>query len=83
MRFREAGWTLVHGRSDWWFRPGDAAVQAVLVDDWAAAAAALAPQARTALAAWRGRRHDLIKRGRSRLRIGHVDLLALPPDAAP
>jgi hypothetical protein len=82
-RFREAGWDLVHGRSDWWFRPGDEAVQAALADDWAGAAAAVAPLVRGAVAAWRSRRQALIARGRSRLRVGHVDLLALPPDTVP
>ncbi len=78
--FAAAGWSVARGRSDWRFGPADRTIQAALVEDWASADAAIVPQVRVAVAGWRDRRRAVIARGQSRLRVGNVDLLALPPD---
>lgn len=53
------------------------ALQRALIDGMASAAAEQAPEAEAAVAAWRHRRQALAVR--SVLRVGHLDLLALPP----
>ena len=67
-------------RSDWWLDslgdPQALALQRALIDGKAAAAAEQDPRAALALEAWRRRRQALAPR--SALRVGHVDLLALP-----
>ncbi len=75
-----AGYRVFTARSDWWVdgdeSPSAHAMQSALIDGMAAAAKeqdmALAP----ALADWQRRRHA--KARQSQLRVGHLDLLALP-----
>lgn len=70
---------LLAERSDWRLAPSDAAIQAALLDGYATAALALAPRTeRPTIAAWAERRRQLIASGRSRLTVGHLDLLFLP-----
>ncbi len=65
-------------RSDWTAGPEDRAFQAALVEGWAAAAAAIAPERASAVASWRQERLQLIATGRCGCRVGHRDLLRLP-----
>lgn len=64
--------------SDWTAGPDDRAFQAALVEGWAEAATAIAPERASAVASWRQERLQLIAAGRSLCRVGHRDLLRLP-----
>ncbi len=63
--------------SDWTAGPEERAFQAALVEGWAEAAAAIAPERASAVASWRQERLQLIAAGRSGCRVGHRDLLRL------
>jgi SAM-dependent methyltransferase len=75
------GGTVGLARSDWRLRPGDAAIQRALLDGYLEAASAVAPARAEAFGAWHRRRLRQVEAGRSRLTVGHLDLLYLP--AAP
>jgi len=77
---QDAGYRVQAANSDWWLDGrSDARALALLhamVDGVASAAADQDPQAVGLVRAWQQRRHALAARGS--LRVGHVDLLALP-----
>jgi hypothetical protein len=77
---RGSGYRVFSERSDWWIDGQDsaqaAALQRALVDGMATTASEQNPTAKVAIEAWRQRRHALAASGS--LRVGHVDLLALP-----
>jgi hypothetical protein len=84
-RFSELGYEVRTARSDWDLGPSDAALQLALLADWTRAAAEVAPEEKASLQDWAGRRRALLAIGRSRLRVGHVDIagwLAGGPGAA-
>jgi len=72
--FSRANYRVEIGRSDWRLEPGDQAMQLALLDGWLSAAREM-PSC-PALAPWAERRRRLIAAGRSRLTVGHRDLLA-------
>lgn len=78
---RAAGYRVFSARSDWVLdgreTPPAAALQRALIDGMAAAATEQDPALVVPLEAWRQRRLALADAGG--LRVGHVDLLALPP----
>lgn len=77
--FHALGWQVTTEPSDWDAGPETVRFQRALIDDYARAAAAVAPpDRRPALAEWRARRLNAVDRGHGRLRVGHVDLLAHP-----
>ncbi len=65
-------------RADWRLGPREAALQAELLRGWARAAAEAAPESRETFEAWLGRRLAQLDAGRSRLTVGHEDLLVTP-----
>ncbi len=75
-----AGYRVFTAASDWWLdsheRPDAAALQRALIDGMAAAACEQSPASAPSVRAWRQRRRALAQE--SRLRVGHLDLLALP-----
>lgn len=75
-----SGYRVFSAASDWWIDsqqgPQASAMQRALVDGIAAAACEQDPASTAALEAWRQRRHALAATGQ--LRVGHVDLLAVP-----
>lgn len=74
--FRSAGYTTLAGDSPWRLGPDDQALMEQLLDGIAAAVADTGQVPADAIAAWRGiRRHAT--------RVGHEDLLALPPMDGP
>jgi SAM-dependent methyltransferase len=82
-QLREQGWRVQLARSDWWIHPDElpataATLQRAMADGMARAAAEQAPAEAARVRAWRDRR--LARAGEGGLRVGHVDLLALPPD---
>lgn len=78
---RAAGYQVFTAPSDWVLdgraSPSAAALQRALAAGMAAAAGEQAPASDGLLRAWRDRRQAVAPT--SRLRVGHVDLLALPP----
>lgn len=61
--------------SDWDVGPQHTAMQHALLDGWLAAALEIAPEHTTPLTAWHRRRRAHVDAGRSRLVVGHVDLV--------
>jgi hypothetical protein len=64
--------------SDWVLLEDQQSVQRQLIEGWADAASELAPERRPSIDAWRGRRLLLVDAGRSRIVVGHEDLVAWP-----
>lgn len=81
LALRRAGYRVHTARSDWWLDgrrdPQALALQHALIDGTAAAATEQRPAAAATVEAWRQRRQGLAPR--STLRVGHLDVLALPP----
>ncbi len=81
-QLRERGWRVQLARSDWWIHPGDGSgradtMQRAMADGMARAATEQALAEVVRMRAWQQRR--LAQAGHGSLRVGHVDLLALPP----
>ncbi len=78
---RDAGYRVFTARSDWWLDgrelPEAAALQCALAEGMATAAGEQSPASRATLQAWRDRRQAAANT--CSLRVGHVDVLALPP----
>jgi len=76
--FHAAGYRVLTAASDWTLdssNQAEADLMAPLLDGIAAAASDIAPDRRDALAAWHSaRRHS------GAVRVGHLDMLALPPE---
>ncbi len=73
-----AGYQTAHEPSNWRVGPNDTRAQLALLDGWFEAAIEVAPDATADLDDWRQRRRSHIDAGRSRLVVGHQDLLAHP-----
>ncbi|MBK1670621.1 hypothetical protein CKO28_21605 [Rhodovibrio sodomensis] len=75
-----AGFTVETAQAPWRLGPGDQALQQHLHAGWAAAASEAAPHRAEAIRAWLERRMDLLESGQGQVTVGHLDVLALPPD---
>jgi len=69
------GYRVLAQRSDWDIGPQHTAMQHALLDGWLSAALEMAPEQTTPLTAWHRRRRAHVDAGRSRLAVGHVDLV--------
>ena len=86
MIFRAAGYRVWLLPSAWRLGPDEAELARALVDGWEAAAVEElgdtspedGPAAANRMRAWAARRRATIENGRFGLRVGHLDLLALP-----
>jgi hypothetical protein len=76
--FRELGYRVTRDRSDWLLTPTSAELQRQLIDGWAEAATEQMPVDAAMIAGWRQRRHTHIDGMRSRILVGHEDLLGIP-----
>jgi hypothetical protein len=76
--FEGAGYIVLSGKSDWIIGPQDRAFQTALLSGWSTAAHELGDLTSADIPAWLARRTELVAAGRSRMRVGHVDLFALP-----
>ena len=74
---QRAGYRVRAARSDWPLEPAQAALQEALLEGQASAAQEASPG--LDVTGWRERRLALIAEGRSRVRVGHRDLLAWRP----
>jgi len=77
-RFEELGYAVVQGHSDWMFGPDDRAIQDALFVDWAEIGLPTTTLSPDQIADWLSWRRAYLAQGRSKLRIGHVDLFARP-----
>jgi SAM-dependent methyltransferase len=75
--FRGAGFTVDTAPSDWAIEPEAREFQRALIEGWALAAAEEDPMLAPMIAAWLVRRIGHVSAGRSRLTVGHQDLLAI------
>jgi hypothetical protein len=73
--FEAHGYELRVATSDWVIGSSEHAMQLALLDGWLGAALEIAPESRLALTSWHQRRRAHVLAGRSRLRVGHVDLV--------
>lgn len=73
--FGRQGYHLAISRSDWRIGPVDGAVQTALLTDWTQAAQVIAPEQAAERVEWRQRRRRHIDAARSRLLVGHRDVL--------
>jgi SAM-dependent methyltransferase len=78
--FRRRGYRTWLHPSVWTLGPDDAALARALVTGWAAAAAEERPDGADDVRSWADRRAVAVAAGDFGLVVGHVDLLALPPD---
>lgn len=69
------GFRVLTERSDWDIGPQHAAMQHALLDGWLAAALEIAPEQTASLTAWHRRRRAHVDAGRSRMVVGHADLV--------
>jgi hypothetical protein len=69
-----AGYHVERETSDWVLTPESRSLQRQLIDGWANAAMAAAPEQAAVLADWRERRIAHVDAGRSQLIVGHKDL---------
>ncbi len=77
-RLLKAGYTCFTGSSDWVCTPEDDALQLELVKGWAEAAREIGLSS-TIIDEWLEYRVSAIGNGKSRLQVGHVDIVGLPP----
>jgi SAM-dependent methyltransferase len=77
-RFEHFGYAVVQGASDWVLGPDDREIQEELFAGWASLAPLTTTLSEEDIARWRGQRRAHLAQGRSRLRIGHVDIFARP-----
>ena len=77
--FRNSGYEVRTAASDWVLRRASAPdpLQEQLIDGWAEAAVAMAPDRAGVIEAWRQKRRSHVIRGQSVLTVGHQDLAAL------
>lgn len=78
--FRDHGFDTWLSPSPWRLASGMAPLQEALLEGWLHAALEQAPGERQRLQAWAARRRRAITGGRVTLQVGHLDLLALPPE---
>ena len=74
--FRDEGFEVETAESDWVLDATQAELQRQLIEGWAGAARAMSPQDAPAVEAWLARRLAHLAAGSSRVRVGHVDLVA-------
>jgi hypothetical protein len=77
-RFEHFGYRIVQGRADWAFGPDDRAVQDALFAGWAEVAPLTTGLSPAAIDGWLAHRRADLEQGRSRLRVGHLDIFARP-----
>jgi len=77
-RFAHFGYVVTQGRSDWIFGPDDRPIQDALLASFAELAGLTTMLSADEIAGWLGQRRAFLAQGRSRLRIGHTDVLARP-----
>ena len=75
--FGDLGYRVERAPSDWVLTPESGELQRQLIDGWAQAAAAMAPQQMRMIDAWRERRFAHVAAGWSSMTVGHQDIAAI------
>ena len=75
--FADLGYRVQRAPSDWQLTPAAGELQRQLIDGWAQAAAAMAPQQMRTIDAWRERRFAHVAAGWSSIIVGHEDMAAI------
>jgi len=78
--FTSLGYRVQREPSDWVLGPEARELQEQLIDGWAEAAIAVGSGEPSSIEGWRTRRLDHVAAGRSRLIVGHEDLVAWLPE---
>jgi hypothetical protein len=74
------GYRTLLSASPWHLGPGDTSLVRRLVEGWYQAAVEERPNERQRLGSWADRRRASVSGGQFWLTVGHMDLLALPPE---
>jgi hypothetical protein len=74
--FAAVGYRTERENSDWILEPDARDLQRGLVEGWATAAGEVAPERMSMIASWSSRRLAHVEAGRSRVVVGHQDLIA-------
>jgi hypothetical protein len=77
-RLKSHHYSLVHGISDWVMGPNDCKMQSEILAGWASAVADSGMVTAADSDAWLTRRRDAVAAGLSSMRVGHVDVFAVP-----
>ena len=77
--FAEVGYLVRSEPSEWELGSGELELQRQLIEGWAEAATAIAPDAASTIARWRIRRLEHVDAARSCLVVGHLDVAAWLP----
>ncbi|MCB1832941.1 MAG: hypothetical protein KDH19_05800, partial [Geminicoccaceae bacterium] len=70
--------TVIRDTSPWQLDTDDRRMQQALLEGYVAAAGEIEPQEAEEIDGWNRQRLKMIEAGRSKLRVGHMDLLFLP-----
>jgi hypothetical protein len=76
--FGRLGYVVTRAGSDWVLTPDEDLLQQQLLDGWAEAATAIEPGEAPRIRGWNARRQAHVAARRSRLVVGHEDLVAVP-----
>ncbi len=74
-QFVAVGYRVRRARTDWQLEGSEPALQAALLEGWAQAAQEMRPESRAQVEDWLRRRRRHLAHGRSRLTVGHEDLV--------
>ncbi|MGB7755650.1 MAG: hypothetical protein WBL23_06270 [Salinisphaera sp.] len=77
------GYAVTAQQSDWHVEAGDARLARALIEGWRDAATCQRPDRADCIARWADRRSEDVDQGRTRLRVGHIDVLGLPHRVSP
>jgi SAM-dependent methyltransferase len=77
--FDAAGYVTWVLPSPWILGPEDTALALALLEGWIGAAEEVVPRESVRIRAWGARRTENLRTGEVQVRVGHLDLLALPP----
>ncbi len=77
-KFRQAGFKVSSGQSDWQLPPDEGMLQAMLIDGWAHAADEMQQSSVEAIDDWRDWRMTRAASENSGINIGHIDIFATP-----
>lgn len=80
--FRQAGCRVYTVESPWLLGAEEAALACALVQGWEDAAVEEHPRLESPIRAWGRRRRAALRAGEARVTVGHLDVLALPPEPA-
>jgi hypothetical protein len=81
-RLESVQYSVVTGASDWLIGPDDREIQMKIFAVWVSAAQGIGGISHSDGVEWLARRRDAVLAGCSSIRVGHVDFLATPSEAA-